>query len=48
MTEPGAEGIEAPAGADAYFECTYCHAAYGDWVEACPACDQLVVRVVAR
>lgn len=37
---------ETRTGIDEYYECTYCLAAFDEWLSDCPACGQLVVRIV--
>ena len=31
---------------EAYYECTCCSAVFDEWPADCPACGQLVVRIV--
>ena len=31
---------------EAYYECTCCRAVFDEWPADCPACGQLVVRIV--
>ena len=35
-----------PHGPAHYYECSYCREGYDEWIEDCPACGQLVVRIV--
>lgn len=37
---------ETTAGADDFYECTYCGVSFREWPGGCSECGQLVVRIV--
>lgn len=42
------DALDDPDEPTAFYRCMHCHAAFDEWIESCPDCDQLVVRVVDR